>query len=75
MPAAQTILTLDVPHEAFGRIFSYNQSFQAAGSVLGSLMGSLVSGLFSYPAVFWLTGATLLINLLIVMVTRTKTAK
>lgn len=75
MPAAQTILTLDVPHEAFGRIFSYNQSFQAAGSVLGSLMGSLVSGLFSYPAVFWLTGATLLINLLIVMVTRTRTAK
>ena len=28
MPAAQTILTLEVPTEAFGRIFSYNQSFQ-----------------------------------------------
>lgn len=72
LPAAQTILTLDVPQEAFGRIFSYNQSFQAAGSVFGALLGSLVSGLFSYPMVFWLTGLTLLINLLIVYINRTK---
>lgn len=72
MPAAQTILTLDVPDEAFGRIFSYNQSFQAAGAVFGSLCGSLVSGISSYAAVFAFTGITLLINFIIVYAVRSK---
>lgn len=75
MPAAQTILTLDVPEEAFGRIFSYNQSFQAGGAVLGSLMGSGISGLFSYSAVFAVTGVSLLVNFFIVLTTRTRKAK
>lgn len=35
IPAAQTILTLNVPAASFGRVFSYNQSFQAAFSVAG----------------------------------------
>lgn len=70
MPAAQTILTLDVPQEAFGRIFSYNQSFQACGSVFGALMGSVISGLSSYAAVFAVTGISLLVNLLIVLAAR-----
>lgn len=74
MPAAQTILTLDVPQEAFGRIFSYNQSFQAGGAVLGSLLGSGISGLFSYAAVFAVTGISLLFNFFIVLATRTKKA-
>lgn len=72
MPAAQTILTLDVPEEAFGRIFSYNQSFQAGGAVLGSLLGSSISGLSSYAMVFAFTGVTLFINLIIVFVCRDK---
>lgn len=75
MPAAQTILTLDVPEEAFGRIFSYNQSFQAGGAVLGSLMGSGISGLFTYSAVFAVTGVSLLVNFFIVLATRTRKAK
>lgn len=66
MPATQTVLTLDVPTEAFGRIFSYNQSFQAAGAVMGSLLGSLISGLFSYPMVFAVTGLTLLLDFCLV---------
>lgn len=70
MPAAQTILTLEVPTEAFGRVFSYNQSFQAAGSVLGALLGSTISGLFSYSAVFAITGCTLLLDFLLVYLTR-----
>lgn len=74
LPAAQTILTLDVPQEAFGRVFSYNQSFQAAGSVFGALLGSLISGLSSYPMVFLVTGITLLINLLLVLRFRTRQA-
>lgn len=67
MPAAQTILTLDVPEEAFGRVFSYNQSFQAGGAVLGSILGSVISGLSTYSMVFALTGTTLLVNFLIVL--------
>lgn len=66
MPAAQTVLTLSTPHESFGRIFSYNQSFQAVGSVLGSMLGSGISGFFNYPLVFWVTGLLLLINFMIV---------
>lgn len=71
IPATQTVLTLDVPTEAFGRIFSYNQSFQAGGAVLGSLLGSAISGLSSYPMVFAVTGLTLLVNLALVLMVRT----
>lgn len=70
MPATQTVLTLDVPTEAFGRIFSYNQSFQGIGCVLGSILGSVISGLSSYPMVFAITGLTLLINWPLVMTIR-----
>lgn len=68
IPAAQTILTLNVPAASFGRVFSYNQSFQAVGSVAGSLMGSAISGLWSYPAVFLATGAMLALNLVLVLI-------
>ena len=63
-PAIQTVLTLDVPAEAFGRIFSLNQSFQAVGAVLGSVIGSVISGLFNYPIVFAVTGLILLLNMI-----------
>lgn len=68
LPAAQTILTLDTPAKSFGRIFSYNQSFQALGSVLGSLLGSLISGLSSFSMVFWITGLTLLFNFILIII-------
>ncbi|WP_270262548.1 MFS transporter [Lactobacillus panisapium] len=67
LPAAQTVLTLNTPPESFGRIFSYNQSFQAVGSVFGSLMGSTISGVFNYATVFWTTGLTLLINFILII--------
>ena len=67
LPAAQTVLTLNTPAESFGRIFSYNQSFQAVGSVFGSIMGSTISGLFNYATVFWTTGFTLLINFILII--------
>lgn len=66
MPAAQAVLTLNTPAESFGRIFSYNQSFQAFGAMAGSMIGSTISGVFDYAAVFWITGLTLLINFIIV---------
>ncbi|MCT7832632.1 MAG: multidrug transporter subunit MdtG, partial [Lactobacillus crispatus] len=59
---------LNTPSESFGRIFSYNQSFQAVGAVLGSLMGSTISGFSNYATVFWLTGFTLLINFVLVLI-------
>ena len=68
LPAAQTVLTLNTPSESFGRIFSYNQSFQAVGAVLGSMMGSTISGFSNYATVFWVTGFTLLINFILVLV-------
>lgn len=71
-PAIQTVLTLDVPTEAFGRIFSVNQSFQAAGAVLGSVIGSVISGLFNYPMVFAVTGLTLLVNFIAVVLVMRK---
>lgn len=67
MPAAQAVLTLNTPAESFGRIFSYNQSFQAFGAMAGSMIGSTISGVFDYAAVFWITGLTLLINFIIVI--------
>lgn len=68
LPAAQTVLTLNVPPEAFGRVFSYNQSFQAVGSVLGALLGSTISGMFTYEWVFASTGLILLVNFLIMLI-------
>lgn len=67
LPAVQTILTVDVPSEAFGRIFSYNQSFQATGGVVGPLIGSLVSSVFDYQGVFLVTAALVLVNFFIVL--------
>lgn len=74
MPAAQTVLTLNVPTDAFGRIFSINQSFQAGGAVLGSLLGSIISGLSSYPMVFAITGFTLLFNFILIILVKPKKA-
>lgn len=68
LPAAQTVLTLNTPKESFGRIFSYNQSFQAIGAVLGSLMGSAISGFSNYATVFWVTGFTLLLNFILILI-------
>lgn len=68
LPAAQTVLTLNTPKESFGRIFSYNQSFQAVGAVLGSLMGSAISGFSNYATVFWVTGFTLLLNFILILI-------
>ncbi|WP_034994830.1 MFS transporter [Liquorilactobacillus vini] len=72
LPAVQTVLTVDVPQEAFGRIFSYNQSSQAVGGVLGPLLGSVISSAFSYQAVFLFTASFLLLNLILLKSVRFK---
>lgn len=63
LPQVQTILAKYSPHSSAGRIFSYNQSFQAMGNVAGPLIGSSVSGLFGYSGVFLSTTVLVVINL------------
>lgn len=62
LPQIQTLLAKYSPYEATGRIFSYNQSFQAAGNVVGPMLGSGVSGVFGYSAVFISTSILVFAN-------------
>ncbi|MCH5463076.1 multidrug efflux MFS transporter [Lactobacillus sp. LC28-10] len=66
LPAVQTILSKNTPPEVTGRIFSWNQSFQAVGSVLGPMIGSVVSTIFDYSGVFISTSILVLMNFLLV---------
>ncbi len=74
LPAVQTVLTTQVDKQVFGRIFSYNQSFQAAGGVVGPLIGSAVSSVFDYEGVFLFTSLLLAINLALIMLAHKKIA-
>ncbi|WP_367295525.1 multidrug efflux MFS transporter [Levilactobacillus yonginensis] len=64
-PAVQTMLTKNAPHSLVGTVFSWNQSFQALGSMLGALVGGLVANWFNYSGVFTFTAFTLLLNFLL----------
>lgn len=64
-PAVQTMLTKNSPQSLTGTVFSWNQSFQALGSMLGSLLGGLVANIFNYNGVFMFTAITLLLNFLL----------
>ncbi|MFC6253069.1 multidrug efflux MFS transporter [Secundilactobacillus hailunensis] len=66
LPAVQTILSKNTPPQVTGRIFSWNQSFQAVGSVLGPMIGSTVSTVFDYSGVFISTSILVLLNFLLV---------
>ena len=64
-PAVQTMLTKNVPHTLTGTVFSWNQSFQALGSMLGSMLGGFVANWFNYNGVFIFTAFSLLLNFLL----------
>lgn len=66
LPAVNSLLTKYSPQVAAGRIFSYNQSFQASGNVVGPMIGSTVSSSFGYRGVFVSTSALVLMNFLLV---------
>ncbi len=69
LPAVQALITKYSPHNAAGRIFSYNQSFQATGNVVGcGMIGSSVSSVFGYRGVFISTSVLVLLNFLLVLV-------
>ncbi|GEO75279.1 MFS transporter [Levilactobacillus namurensis] len=64
-PVVQTMLTKNSPQELTGTVFSWNQSFQALGSMFGSLFGGIIANLFNYSGVFTFTALTLLVNFLL----------
>ncbi|AKP64919.1 major facilitator superfamily permease [Levilactobacillus koreensis JCM 16448] len=64
-PAVQTMLTKNSPHSLTGTVFSWNQSFQALGSMFGAMLGGLVANWFNYSGVFTFTAITLLLNFLL----------
>jgi len=66
LPVTQTVMTLNTPSEVVSRIFSYNQSFQAIGSVIGPLLASAVASALDYRYVFLMTVLLVLINLVVV---------
>jgi DHA1 family multidrug resistance protein-like MFS transporter len=63
MPVTQTVMSLNTPPSSVSRIFSYNQSFQAIGSVIGPMLASGVAGILDYRYVFIMTTFLVLINL------------
>lgn len=67
LPVTQAVMTRDTPPEAISRIFSYNQSFQAIGSVVGPMLASGVAGILDYRYVFLMTTILVIINLMVVM--------
>lgn len=66
LPAVNALITKYSPHHAAGRIFSYNQSFQATGNVFGPMIGSSVSSFFGYRGVFISNSFLVLLNYLLV---------
>lgn len=66
LPAVQALITKYSPHHTAGRIFSYNQSFQATGNVVGPMIGSSVSSVFGYRGVFLSTSFLVFVNFLLV---------
>lgn len=65
IPQVQTLLTKNTPTMSTGRVFSWNQSFQAVGNVLGPMIGAAVSGMFDYGAVFISTALLVFLNFIL----------
>lgn len=66
LPAVQSILAKNTPPHVTGRVFSWNQSFQAMGNVAGPMIGSVVATSFDYAGVFISTAVLVVINLTLV---------
>ncbi|WP_416354002.1 MFS transporter [Agrilactobacillus fermenti] len=64
-PEIQTLITKNSPVNMTSYLFSWNQSFQALGSMFGSLLGGFIAGAFDYNTVFISAACLLFINLLI----------
>lgn len=66
LPTVQAILAKYSPHDRISQVFSWNQSFQAAGNVTGPMIGSAVVLIGGYRGVFIATTILAGINLFLV---------
>ncbi|UQS84885.1 multidrug efflux MFS transporter [Apilactobacillus apisilvae] len=66
LPTVQAMLAKYSPKERISQVFSWNQSFQAAGNVSGPMIGSAVVLIGGYRGVFIATTILAAINLLLV---------
>lgn len=62
LPAIQTLLTKNSPAGMVSRVFSYNQSFQAVGSVMGPMLGAAIANVFDYRAIFIVSAGIIALN-------------
>lgn len=62
LPAIQSLITKEAPHEIVSRMFAYNQSFQSLGSVFGPLLGALTAHYFDYRGVFVVSAVLMVLN-------------
>lgn len=64
LPSVNTLLRRISPQHMVSRVFGYNNSFFAIGSMVGPVVGGFVAGYISLNGVFYLTSALLFINAL-----------
>lgn len=62
LPAINTLIRHNTPESVAGRVFGYNQSAQFLGAFGGAIMGGNAAAFFGIQAVFFITGALLLVN-------------
>ena len=63
LPALQVMTVEHVPHAAFGRVFSLNQSAQACGNVVGPGLAVLVANWWGYQPIVLVTAGLQLMAL------------
>lgn len=64
LPSINSLIRQSTPNEITGRVYGYNQSAQFLGMFLGSVLGGQIAAAFNIRAVFFFTGAVLMLNAL-----------
>ncbi|MFM1655286.1 MFS transporter [Brevibacillus sp. B_LB10_24] len=62
LPSVNSLLRRATPTHMISRVYGFNNSFLAFGSMLGPTIGGLLAGYVSLKGVFLMTGLLLLIN-------------
>lgn len=65
LPTVQAMLAKYSPHERISQVFSWNQSFQAAGNVSGPMLGSAIVLIGGYRGVFLATSVLAALNFVV----------
>lgn len=63
-PSVLALLSINIPGEIKGRVFSYNQSAQSLGAVTGPLIGSAVAVSLDYRYVFLVSSVFIVVNII-----------